>query len=318
MHLGTLDRTPPPFFKQGTSALTKLVFFSAFAFFLMAADTRFKLTLPLRAALATLLHPVQRVLLVPVQTWDTVHDYFAGVAQAREREAAAQRELAGQAERVARVEPLMQENQRLRELLALQARFSARTRAAEVLYESADPYTRKLVIDRGSNQGVVAASPVIDGSGVLGQVTRVYPLSAEVTLLTDKDAAIPVLNLRTQTRAAAYGDPGSLAGGAGMELRFLAGNADIEVGDELQTSGVDGVYPPGLAVAKVVAVDRRNESNFAKVALAPVARTEGVRHVLVVEPLALQLPPAPVDPAASAPPVRRRAGTGQSAEGPKP
>ena len=106
----------------------------------------------------------------------------------------------------------------------------------------------------------------------------------------------------------AFGDPGSLATGSGMELRFMAGNADVEVGDELQTSGVDGVYPPGLAVAKVVRVDRRGESNFAKVALAPAARTEGVRHVLVVEPLTLQLPPAPVEPAASAPAPRRKAG----------
>ena len=77
--------------------------------------------------------------------------------------------------------------------------------AAEVLYDAPDPFSRKVVIDRGATHGVVIASPVINEAGVLGQVTRVYPLSAEVTLLTDKDAAIPVLNTRTQLRSAAFG-----------------------------------------------------------------------------------------------------------------
>lgn len=296
MPLGTLDRTPPPFFKQGASALTRLLFFAAFALFLMVADSRFDLTRPLRSALATVLHPLQRAVLLPVATGETLRDYLAGLGTALQRAETAERELAAQAERVVRVEPLAQENARLRDLLELRSRFSARTHAAEVLYESSDPYTRKLVIDRGSQQGIVAASPVIDASGVLGQVTRVYPLSAEVSLLTDKDAAIPVRNQRTEARAVAYGDPAGAAEGLGMELRFLSANADIEPGDRLQTSGVDGVYPTGLDVATVASVDRRGGSTFAKVTLKPAARLEGLRHVLVVEPLTLQLPPKPAEP----------------------
>jgi rod shape-determining protein MreC len=309
MPLGTLDRTPPPFFKQGVSALSKLVFFSALAFFLMAADTRFKLTQPLRAALATALHPVQRVLLAPVQAWQTVHDYFAGLAQARESESAALQKLAVQAERAARVERMDAENERLRALLGLRGQLMVRSVAAEVLYEAPDPYTRKIVVDRGLTHGVVAGAPVIDAAGVLGQVTRAYPLASEVTLLTDKDAAIPVLNTRTQTRAAAYGDPAGVAAGAGMELRFLASNADVAPGDVMHTSGVDGVYPPGLPVAQVVAVDRQAGSTFAKVTLAPTARPDVARHVLVLEPLHLQLPPRPAEAEPSGPTPPRRAGT---------
>lgn len=310
MPLGTLDRTPPPFFKQGMSALSKLVFFSALAVFLMAADTRFKLTQPMRAALATALHPVQLALLAPLQALQTVQDYFGGLADAREREAVALRRLAAQSERASRVERLIAENERLRALLELRSAFSVRSVAAEVLYEAPDPYTRKIVIDRGQTHGVVAGAPVIDAAGVLGQVTRAYPLAAEVTLLTDKDAAIPVLNTRTQTRAAAYGDPAGVAAGAGMELRFLANNADVKPGDVLHTSGVDGVYPSGLPVATVVAVDRQTGSTFAKVTLAPTARPDTVRHVLVLEPLYLQMPPRPVEPSASAPSAApRRAGT---------
>jgi rod shape-determining protein MreC len=120
-------------------------------------------------------------------------------------------------------------------------------------------------------------------------VTRVYPYSAEVTLLTDKEAAIPVLNARTQARSAAYGN----SAGAGLELRFMAGNADVQVGDLLSTSGVDGIYPAGVPVAKVVSVDRRVDTGFARIALAPLAEPDSVRHVLVLEPTGIQMPPRP-------------------------
>lgn len=299
MPLGTLDRTPPPFFKQGIPALTKLVFFSAFALFLMVADTRFTVTGPLRAALATALHPVERTLLAPLRGWTAMDDYLSGVASARARETEALQRLALQSERAARVDQQAEENARLRGLLGLRPQITVRSVAAEVLYEAADPYTRKLVIDRGTTQGVVPAAPVIDATGVIGQVTRVYPLAAEVTLLIDRDGTIPVLNTRTQGRAVAYGDPATAGSGGGMELRFLANNTDIEPDDLLHTSGVDGVYPPGLPVARVLSVDRRTGS-FAKVLLKPTASLDNLRHVLVLEPLALQLPPRP-DEAASAP-----------------
>jgi len=287
MSLGTFDRTPPPFFRQGPSALTKLAFFSALALFLMVADTRFEFARPLRAAVATALLPVQRVLNVPVQLWQGGADYLRGLTGALASEKAAQEQLARQAEKATRGERLERENERLRALLELRPMLQVRSIAAEVLYEAADPFSRKLFIDRGATQGVVLGAPVVGPDGVLGQVTRVFPLSAQVTLLIDKDAAIPVLNARTLARSAAFGG----AGGDTMELRYMAANADVQVGDELTTSGVDGVYPAGLAVARVAAVERRAESGFARILLAPSASADGVRHVLVLEPLALQLPP---------------------------
>lgn len=289
MPLGTLDRTPPPFFRQGPSALTKLVFFAALALFLMVADSRFKLVEPVRASLAMVLLPVQRALAVPMEIWHGGDDYLSGLRQALARAHAAQAQLAAQAERGLRADTLARENDHLRALLELRAATTVRSLAAEVLYEAADPYSRKVVIDRGSNRDVQLGSPVIIASGVLGQVTHVYPLTSEVTLLVDKDAAIPVLNVRTQQRSAAFGG----APGAGMELRFASANADVQVGDVLQTSGLDGIYPPGLPVARVAAIERRMESGFARVLLKPEASADGVRHVLVLEPLALQLPPRP-------------------------
>ena len=300
MPLGTLDRTPPPFFRQGPSALTKLVFFAALALFLMVADGRFQVVKPLRAGLAVVLLPVQRALAVPVQLWQGAADYLGGLDRALQAGRAADARLAAQSEKVARVDQLRVENDRLRALLDLRPAIQTRSTAAEVMYEAADPFSRKVFIDRGQTQGVVLGAPVINEAGVLGQVTRLYPLTSEVTLLTDKDAAIPVLNARTRHRSVAFGGT-QIAGAGAMELRFMSGNADVQAGDILVTSGIDGVYPPGLPVARVVTVERRVDSGFAKILLQLATAPDAVRHVLVLEPVGLQLPPPPApEPAASA------------------
>ena len=295
MAIGTIDRTPPPFFRQGPSALTKLILCSALALFLMVADNRFMVTRQLRAVVATALYYPQQALLVPVQAIQGGSGYFMGLQRALANEEAVKRTLAQQSERALRVEQLLAENAHLRGLLELRPSINVKSQAAQVLYEAADPYSRKVIIDRGATNGIVVASPVINETGVLGQVTRVYPLSSEVTLLTDKDAAIPVLNTRTQARGAAFGSAGAI--GAGMEMRFMAGNADVQPGDVLTTSGVDGIYPPGLPVAKVTSVDRKLDSGFARIVLTPTAKTDGVRHVMVIEPVGLQMPARP-EPAA--------------------
>jgi rod shape-determining protein MreC len=292
MPLGTLDRTPPPFFRQGLSALAKLGLFSTLALLLMVADARWRIVDPLRATLATALLPVQRALAVPVEAWEGGGDYLQGLREARRAEATARAALVVQSEKALRVDQLAAENAQLRALLELRPTLSVKSTAAEILYEAADPYSRKVFIDRGATQGVARSSPVVNEAGVLGQVTRVYPLTAEVTLLTDRDAAIPVINNRTQQRSAAFGGAG---GGAnpGMELRFMAGNADVQAGDALSTSGLDGVYPQGLPVARVQGVERRADSGFARITLVPAASPDGVRHVLILEPTGLQMPPRP-------------------------
>ncbi len=305
MPLGTLDRTPPPFFRQGPSALSKLVFFSALALFLMVADTRFQVVQPLRAGLAVALLPVQRVLAVPVEMWQGGEGYLRGLRGAQAAELQARLQLVAQAERAQRTEQLAQENTRLRALLELRAATAVRSRPAELLYEASDPYSRKVVIDGGTVQGVVRGSPVITEAGVLGQVTRVFALTSEVTLLADKDAAIPVLNTRTQQRGAAFGG----AQGGGMELRYASANADVKEGDLLHTSGLDGIYPPGLLVARVASVERRVESGFARIVLQPTAQADGVRHVLVLEPLQAQLPARPAPEADVVEKTERRLST---------
>ena len=290
MPLGTLDRSPPAFFKQGPSAVSKLLFFSALSVLLMVADVRFGVTQPLRATLSVALYPVQWLAMRPQVFMEYTGEYMQerDVAQASERDA--RQQLLVQARRSGQVEQLALENKQLRELLSLSKRLETKGQAAEVLYDAADPYTRKLIIDKGMTHGIKASSPVMDEHGILGQVTHVLPLVSEVTLVTDREHSIPVLNTRTGARGVAYGESG---GAPLLELRFMATNADIEVGDMLSTSGVDGIYPSGVLVGKVTKVERRAETAFARILCEPVGRVQGARHVMVLEPLSDQLPPRP-------------------------
>ena len=256
----------------------------------MVADVRFGVTQPLRAALSVALYPVQWLAMRPQVLMEYTGEYMQerDVAQASEREA--RQELLVQARRSGQVEQLALENKQLRELLSLSKRLDTKGIAAEVLYDAADPYTRKLIIDKGMTHGVKASSPVMDEHGILGQVTHVLPLVSEVTLVTDREHSIPVLNTRTGARGVAYGESG---GAPLLELRFMATNADIEVGDLLSTSGVDGIYPAGVMVGKVTKVERRAETAFARILCEPLGHVQGARHVMVLEPLSDQLPPRP-------------------------
>ncbi len=280
MPLETLDRTPPAFFKQGPSALSKLILFSALALFLMVADARFHVMQPMRTAFAAVLYPAQWLALQPVQLMRNGAGYLTELKTAQKTEQAARAQLAEQSARAGQVEHLLLENDRLRKLLALRDRIQVPAVAAQVLYDATDPYSRRVVIDKGQLQGVETGSAVMDETGVLGQVTRVYPFVSEVTLLIDRDQVIPVLNVRTGTRSVAYGDPAPHGGL--LEMRYMSANEDVKEGDLLTTSGVDGVYPPGLPVARVASVDRRSDSSFSRILCRPIARLQGVTHVMVL------------------------------------
>ena len=303
MPLGTLDRTPPPFFRQGPSALSKLTVFSALALFLMVADVRLRLTQPVRAVIANVLYPAQWLVMEPVNWARSVGGYFQNLQSARSESEQARTQLNLQSQRASQVEQLTLENTRLRRLLELRERIATPGQAAQVLYDAADPFSRRVVIDKGLVNGIAVGSPVIDEMGVLGQVTRVYTSVAEVTLVTDRDQAIPVLNTRTGARGVAFGDPAAYTGG--LELRYTGANSDVQAGDVLATSGVDGVYPPGLPVARVDKVERRVDSAFARIYLHPVALVASTAHVMVLKPVAAQIAARPeVEPAA---PVGKKA-----------
>lgn len=295
MPLGTLDRSAPPLFNQGPSALSRLIFFSALSLFLMVADARFDVVRPLRLAVGAVLYPVQWLAMKPVEAVTGASRYLADLQAAQRGEDEARRAMAAQSQRANQADELARENERLRTLLALRQNTPVPGRAAEVLFDAADPYTRKVVLDQGLVQGIAAGSPVIDERGVLGQVTLVQPFSSEVTLVVDRELSIPVQNTRTGARSVAFGD----ASGRGMELRFTSAHADVQEGDLLSTSGVDGVYPPGMPVARIVRIEKRADSAFARIWCEPLAQVAAPRYVMVLAPVGQSAPPeAQAGPAA--------------------
>jgi rod shape-determining protein MreC len=286
MPLGTLERSPPPFFKQGTSALTKLIIFSFISMAMMLADQRYNIVQPARWVLSLMISPVQWLALRPQVAWHDMGDVFEGKQDVLDNLQAAQAQLLAQSVRTVQLEQLELENRHLRELLELRQRMGTPAVAAEVLYEAGDPFTRKMVLDKGALSGMVQGSPVMDEQGILGQITRVHPLVSEITLVTDREHSLPVLNTRTGARGVAFGESG---GAPLLELRYMATNADIEIDDVLTTSGVDGVYPPGIPVAKVVKVERRADTVFARILCESLARVQGARHVMVLAPVKLPI-----------------------------
>ncbi|HSN79560.1 MAG TPA: rod shape-determining protein MreC, partial [Rhodoferax sp.] len=122
-------------------------------------------------------------------------------------------------------------------------------------------------------------------------------------LITDPNQAIPVLNARTGVRGLAFGNA-ALPRGT-LELRYMDANVDMAAGDLLTTSGVDGIYPPGLQVARVLKMEHQTDSAFARISAQPVARLEGSLHVLVLQPLAQQILTRPEPDKVTAPVARR-------------
>lgn len=284
MSLRTLERDAPSLFKQGPSAATRVLMLSALAVILMLADVRLKITQPVRQAVSAVLFPMQWVVMQPVEWLGNAQDYFHNLNEAQAEAVEARRQMASMALKAQDAERLLEENRQLRALLELRPRLMVDTVTAEVMYETPDSYTRRVVLDKGQVAGIEAGSPVVDDLGVLGQVTRVLPFSSEVTLLSDRDQAIPVMIARTGARSVAYGDASNLRTD-GMELRFMPNDADVQVGDELVTSGIDGIYMAGLPVAKVIEVERRAQSPFMRIYCEPVARIDGAQHVMVMKPL---------------------------------
>ena len=282
MPLGTVDRTPPPLFKQGASALSRLLVVSALAIVLMVVDSRQHMAVPLRLVAATIIAPLQWLALQPVHAARFVGSYMGSLDEALSDVEAARKELNRQAQRSAIVEHLSQENRELRGLLNMQAMAARSSQAARIIYEVADPYSRKVMVNRGLQHQVQVGSAVMDGYGVVGQVTRVYLTTSEITLLTDRNQAIGVLNTRTGQRSLAYG-LADLSRQA-LELRFESINTDAEVGDILTTSGIDGVYPPGLPVGRIGLVQTTGTGGFAKIEVEPMGRVNHSMHVLIIEP----------------------------------
>jgi rod shape-determining protein MreC len=273
-----VDHTPPPFFKRGPAPLVRLFFFASLSLVLLVIDARFRYVEGLRSWLALGVYPLQRAATAPIDLALGLAGYFSTQSSLIAENQKLREQVLANARDAQRFEGAQAESAELRRVVGAADKLPLQAATAEVLYLGRDPYAQKLFIDRGATQNIRPGSPVTDESGVIGQVTRVHALISEVTLLTNPDQAIPVQVVRNGLRAVAFG-----AGASGMlELRYMPANAEIQNGDRLVTSGIDGTYPAGLAVATVVRVERDAERTFARVICRPAAGVDRGRYVLVL------------------------------------
>lgn len=267
-------------FTRRPGPVAQLALWTVFSLILIVADTRFQTLDWLRAGVATVFYPVQRTLRLPFEFGGEVVDFFTrhhvllsenkSLREIQRRDGAL----------LARLQSLQSENDELRRLASLRHPPSFQTEPAEVLSTPRDPFSRRVYLDKGENASFQAGWPVVDSLGLVGQITRVYPLSSEVTLITDREQAVPAQIQRTSQRVLVFG------GGDDMEVRYLPTHTDIQPGDVLETSGIDRVYPTGLAVAKVIRVVRPADNPYARVSCQPVAGVEKSRVLMVLKPKA--------------------------------
>lgn len=280
----------PPFFKRGPAPLVRLVFFVALSLSLLFVDLRFRYLEVLRQAIALVTYPLQQMAYGPVAAATSLGAYFSSIGAIRKENTRLQRREMEAITVTLRQEQLDRENQQLRQLLDMKQRQAVKGTVAEIQYNVRDPFSYKVIINKGSQEGISAGEAVVDETGVIGQVTRTYPFQSEVTLISNKDQGVPVKIVRNGLRSVVFG-----SGDGQLELRFMAANADVKEGDVLETSGLDGVYVPGLPVAKVVAVRRDAAYSFARILCAPLGGVDRNDLVLVLGPR-VQMPPPAVEP----------------------
>jgi rod shape-determining protein MreC len=279
-----------PLFRQGATPNAKLFVYAIACVCLIAVDSRVRMLEPIRQAISVALYPVQLMMLMPREVSHYVGTWVEDQADLSKRASTLEREASKAAILALQYKGLAAENVQLRQMLSLRQRQDVSTMAADILYETRESITRKVVIDRGAYHEISPGMPVMDAQGLLGQVVRVFPLISEVNLIVDKDQATPVQVARNGLRAVAYG---GVEGGM-LEIRFMAGNADIKEGDELYTSGIDGVYPPNLPVAKVIQIDRSTALGFARIVCQPLAGVTRNRHVAIIMSKLVLPPPIEV------------------------
>ena len=285
-----MEHTPPPLFRTGPTPLARLMIFSMLSVVLLIADARFNYLTFLRQVTAVIVYPLQRLAAAPAAIGGHISDFFVTHSSLRNDNQRLSQQNLELARETQQTRALQLENAHLRGLLAAREKLAVPATAAEILYAARDPFARKVMIDQGLQRDIEAGRPVVDHVGVIGQVTRVYPWLSEVTLITDKGHLVPVMNVRTGLRAvlAGTGDDGKL------ELRFIPLAADFQNGDRLVTSGIDGVYPAGLAVGTVLKIERDAAQSFARILCEPVAGIARGRHVLLLSPDS-NLPPLPTE-----------------------
>lgn len=267
-----------PFFTRGPSPMARLTFFTLVAIAIMIADHRFQALSFARVSIGAVLNPIEQALMVPGQLFSRAAAYFSDQDRLLADNRALNQKVLELAAEGQQARLILAEKPYIEVLGSAQLRFAGSGLIAEVIRDARNPYTRKIIINKGMTEGVVPGLAVIAGDGVVGQVTAVGLMSSEVTLSTEKDQALPVLIVRNGLRAIAIG-----SGRDGtIEVPSLPLGSDVQIGDQVVTSGIDGTYPPGLGVAVISQVEKNPAFPFAKIVAQPVAAASNHRFVKVM------------------------------------
>ncbi len=269
------------FFNRGPSPVARLVFFCLLSLVLLFVDSRYQYLEYTRKVLAVMIYPFQRLTSMPGEAVGRVASYFETQRRLLTENAELRQQHDADAAQLAQLQVIQAENAQLRTLLELKQRVDYPMQMAEIAYVERDIFKRKLLVDKGAQAIVQPGQVVVDDNGVVGQVTRVYPWLSEVTLVTDKDHAVPIQILRNGLRAVVFGS-GDISE---MALRYMPVSSDIVEGDVLVTSGIDGTYPPNLPVAKVTKIERDPAYPFARIICTPLAGVDRHRALLIVSGL---------------------------------
>jgi len=278
IHQNFDQQQAPAFFARGPSPLARLTFFTALSLALMATDSRLQYLADVREKLMTLLHPLQVIANAPSRLYESTDEYFSTHHYLLAENARLKKQALTQDIALQRLDILNLENANLRNLLQAKQSLTETSILAEIIHVGRDSFTKKIIVNRGRNHHVITGAAAVDAKGVIGQVTRTYPSSSEITLITDKSLAIPVQIERNGLRAIAFGHGRDNT----LDLPYLPANVDIKRGDRLVTSGIDGVYPAGLAVATVIEMKTTQDSPFAHIICTPTGGIENDRQLLLV------------------------------------
>lgn len=267
----------PAFFVRGASPFSRLMLYSALSIIIMAADARFSYLSRVRHAVIGALHPLEVLANAPSNWVRDTKRYFTAHHQLVQENYLLKQQAFEHRVMLQRLSTIQAENVHLRSLLDGNIPIQPKAVLGEISHTGRDPFSNVVIVNRGTQHGIKAGQAVVDAKGVIGQVTRVYPFSSEVTLITDKELTIPIQIERNQLRAIAFG-----AGNNTLDIPYLPANVDIRVGDKLVTSGIDGIYPAGLAVATVTSILQNPESPFAKIISTPVAEVTNHLQLLLL------------------------------------
>ncbi|MCF6225416.1 MAG: rod shape-determining protein MreC [Xanthomonadales bacterium] len=276
----SINRNSPSLFTRNGFSTARLMAYCFAAVLLMALDQRGAYNQKVRASLATLVSPVQMLVSLPVEMFEAIGENLTDRKNLHANNQNLEDRLLRQQVKLSRLNALEDETRRLRSLLGARSGLRVNTLVAELLHIDLDPYSHKVIVDRGQNDGVFAGMVVLDAGGVMGQVAIASPETAEIILISDPDHALPVQVARTGMRSIAFGTGDTSI----LMLPNVSINADIKQGDLLQTSGMGQLFPAGYSVARVMSVERSPGHPFARVWARPLAQLDRAREVLVLFP----------------------------------